>query len=208
MSNPDPNQLPRIFQANLARLFERVILTGMNALTVHEHLEYGEAATLEQFLDRAAAQVDNYTANEAAKAYTLTLAAVFERQMSVWARALQADFAGTRSFEALLKGCAGQAGIELAQDSLGADLMQMFTAANVVRHGDGPACQKLQTQAPELWDSDALDYFDLLPGAPVVSEQLRIRKPDLVRYIKAATRFWGLADPLPMAVTDYPYREE
>lgn len=29
---------------------------------------------MREFLDRAAAQVDNYTANEAAKAFTLTLA--------------------------------------------------------------------------------------------------------------------------------------
>ncbi|MGY4408484.1 hypothetical protein ACVWW4_000220 [Bradyrhizobium sp. LB7.1] len=68
------DQLPRIFQANLARLFERVIQPAMEALPVHPSLECGEAATIEQFLDRAAAQVNDYTANEAAKAFSLTLA--------------------------------------------------------------------------------------------------------------------------------------
>jgi hypothetical protein len=85
------DQLPRIFQANLARLFERVIRPAMAALPVHMSLECGEAATMEQFLDRAAAQVDNYTANEAAKAFTLTLAAIFERQLSIWAHAVHLD---------------------------------------------------------------------------------------------------------------------
>lgn len=66
------DQLPRIFQATLARLFARVIQPAMQALVVHSSLECGEAATMDEFLDRAAAQVDNYTANEAAKAFTLT----------------------------------------------------------------------------------------------------------------------------------------
>ncbi|MBX4159311.1 hypothetical protein K4A07_19500, partial [Lactiplantibacillus plantarum] len=49
------------------------------------------------------------------------------------------------------------------------------------------------------------DYHDLLAGPRIASEHLRIRTRDLVRYIRATTRFWGLADPLPMAVTDPPY---
>lgn len=67
------------FQANLGRLFERVILPVRDSLPHHPVLETGVAATLDQFLDCAAAQVDNYTGNEAAKAFTLTLAGVFER---------------------------------------------------------------------------------------------------------------------------------
>lgn len=208
---PDKDQLPRIFQANLARLFDRVIQPGLDALPVHPRLEHGEATTLDQFLDRAAAQVDNYTANEAAKAYTLTLAAVFERQLSIWARSIHstgsADMAKLRGFENLLAACAEQAGIAIGIDQreLADDLTQMFVVANVVRHGEGPSCEKLRAQAPELWGDDGSDYQDLLAGPPVPSEHLRIRKNDLVRYIRATTRFWGLADPLPMAVTDPPY---
>lgn len=173
-SNAD--QLPRVFQANLSRLFDRIILPGLDALAVHSRLERGEATTLVAFFDRAAAQVDNYTANEAAKAYVLTLAAVFERQLSVWARACQTegrgDFSRIRGFEVLLVGCADQAGIDLQQDRLGADLSQMFLVANVVRHGDGRSCETLRAAAPELWEADALDYLDLLPGEAVVSEHL------------------------------------
>ena len=206
------DQLPRIFQANLARLFERVIQPAMHALPVHASFECGEAATMEQFLDRAAAQVDNYTANEAAKAFTLTLAAIFERQLSIWARAVcrdnAVDMPKSRGFQDFLELCTKHADIDLAQGELGADLTEMFIVANVVRHGEGSSCEKLKAIAPVLWDDAANDYHDLLAGPRIASEHLRIRTRDLVRYIRATTRFWGLADPLPMAFTDPPYRVE
>ncbi len=59
----------------------------MEALPVCGRLEFGETDDLDLFLDRAAVQVDNHTANVAAKAFTLVLAALFERQLSVYARA-------------------------------------------------------------------------------------------------------------------------
>ena len=178
-------QLPRIFQANLARLYERVIQPAIDGLVLHPVLERGEASSMDEFLDRAAAQVDNYTANEAAKSFVLTLAAVFERQLSIWARAMGLiDVAKLRGFQEQLLACAELASVDLAIDDLGAELIEMFTVANVVRHGD---------------------YIDLLPGPRLPSESLRIRSNDLVRYIMATTRFWGRADPLPMAVTDPPY---
>jgi hypothetical protein len=204
------DQLPRIFQANLARLFERVIQPAMQALVVHSSLECGEAATMDEFLDRAAAQVDNYTANEAAKAFTLTLAAVFERQLSIWARAVHLDSATkmpkARGFQDFLALCAAHVGIDVGQGELGADLTEVFMVANVVRHGEGSSCEKLKALAPALWNDAANDYHDLLAGPPIPSEHLRIRMSELVRYIRATTRFWGFADPLPMAVIDPPYR--
>lgn len=206
------DQLPRIFQANLCRFFDRVIEPVMDGLPAHAVLEVGEANSLDRFLDRAAAQVDNYTANEAAKAFTLTLAGLFERQLSRWARAIQdagvADMSKLGGFEALLGGCAEQAQIDLVTDGLGRDLTQMFIVANVVRHGEGKACEKLNMLAPDLWDEKAVDYHDLLPGEAMASEHVRIRKSDLLRYVRAAMRFWGLADPLPLAVTNPPYGSE
>lgn len=212
MMGPNKDQLPRVFQANLSRLLDRVILPVMEGLPHHAELVSGQATTLAQFLDRAAAQVDNYTASETAKAFTLALAGVFERQLSIWGRAIHeaglADIAGLRGFEALLGACAEHAGIDLAGGRLGADLRQMFIVANVVRHGEGQSCEKLGDLAPELWDIASPDYFDLLPGPAIASEHLRIRKRDLARYIRATTRFWGLADPLPLAVTNSPYWNE
>jgi hypothetical protein len=206
---PIKDQLPRIFQANLARFFDRVVRPGLAALPVHGKEPQAEAASLAEALDRAAARVDNYTANEAAKAFALTLAALFERQLSIWARAIEAEDAAAKpkaiSFEVLLGFCAAQAGIDLGEAGLGDCLVEMFVGANVVRHGEGPSCARLRAVAPALWDDDLSDYADLLAGPPLPSEHLRVREQDLIRYIRAATRFWGLADPLPMAVVDPPY---
>ncbi|MBP2463796.1 MULTISPECIES: hypothetical protein [unclassified Rhizobium] len=199
-------QLPRIFQANLDRLFVRVIQPTMDALALHPVLEHGDAGSMDEFLDRAATQVDNYTANEAAKSFVLTLAAVFERQLSIWAKAKGlTDAAKLRVFQEQLLFCAGVASIDLAIDDLGAELTEMFTVANVVRHGEGPSCERLRVMAPQLWSDTAIDYVDLVPGPRLASEHLRIRKSDLIRYIGATTCFWGRADPLPMAVPDPPY---
>lgn len=203
------DQLPRIFQANLDRFYRRVIHPGLAVLPIHSGISDAEPATLDEGLDRAAALVDNYTANEAAKAYTLTLAAVFERQLSIWVRAIEAEDPAARlnakSFEGMLTFCAAHADIDLAMDRIGDDLKQMFVVANVVRHGEGKSCEKLRADAPGLWDAGATDYADLLAGPPNPSESLRMRDHDLLRYVRAATRFWGRADPLPMAVTDPPY---
>lgn len=202
--------LPRIFQANIARFYERVVKPGMVLLPVHSELVFGVAPTMDQFLDRAAAQVDNYTSNEAAKAYALTLSAVFERQLSVWARAIVTNGATASpnkkpTYEALLCQCAEYGDIDLPALGLDHDLIELLLVGNVVRHGEGGSCEKLRKLTPGLWDSDPSQYVDLLPGPLTLSEQMRIREPDLVRYIRAVTRFWGHADPLPMAVTDVPY---
>ncbi|GES46086.1 hypothetical protein RsS62_53380 [Rhizobium dioscoreae] len=200
------DQLPRVFQANLDRLFQRVILPAMDALIVHPILEPGEADSLEEFLDRAAAQVDNYTANEAAKSFVLMLAAVFERQLSIWARLVQPENgAKRRLFQDHLLACAEAANIDLVACDLGAELTEIITVANVVRHGEGPACERLRAIAPRLWPDQTGNYVDLAPGPRLLSETLRISKNDLIRYVRAMTRFWGRADPLPMAVTDPPY---
>jgi hypothetical protein len=43
----EPDNLPRIFQANIDRLFQRVILPGLNALAIHAELRFGEAPTMD-----------------------------------------------------------------------------------------------------------------------------------------------------------------
>lgn len=73
------DNVPRIFQANIDRIFKRLIHPSLEALQIHPELQFGEAGTMDELLDRSAAIVDNYTANEAAKAFTMMLAALFER---------------------------------------------------------------------------------------------------------------------------------
>ena len=75
------DQLPRVFQASTDRFYQRVILEALEQLPTHGTLLVGEASTTNEFLDRCAAQVDNYTANEAAKAFALTFDGAYERKL-------------------------------------------------------------------------------------------------------------------------------
>jgi hypothetical protein len=72
-----PDNLPRIFQANIHRFFERIVLPGLNALPIHPELRFGQTQSMDEFSKWAKALADNYTANEGAKAYTLGLAGLF-----------------------------------------------------------------------------------------------------------------------------------
>lgn len=202
-------QLPRIFQANTVRLYDRVVRPAMALLPVHSQLVFGEAPTVEAFLDRAAAQVDNYTANEAGKAFALTIAAVFDRQLSAWARAIVASGAlpspgSNARYEALLDLGATFAGLDLGNLGLVSDLKELLLVGNVVRHGEGPSCDRLHRQAPHLWAYEPSEYVDIVTAAPPVSERMRIRDSDLARYVRAVGRFWGYADSLPMASREVP----
>jgi hypothetical protein len=153
------DNLPRVFQANTDRLFQRLIRPGLDALPIHAELRFGEAASMDEFLDRAAAQVDNYTANEAAKAFTLTLAGLFERQLRIWGRSLGVigKKPGRELFREYLPLCAAAGGADL--DGISDSLVEMFLVANVFRHGDGtsvdgsldPRSLPLRRHPPAAW---------------------------------------------------------
>lgn len=198
----DADQLPRIFQANTDRFYQRVIVATLSQLSSHEDLLVGEASDMDEFLDRCAAMVDNYTANEAAKAFALTLDGMFERQISRMAQVKSLD---ARSRDKSLKSCADAAGLDLAAIAVKDDLSELHLVANVVRHGEGRSCTDLKAAAPQLWHSPSRNYYDLAPGPTPASEELRIRPDDLRRYARAVQRFWGHMDPLPGAVLDPLY---
>jgi hypothetical protein len=205
----EPDSLPRIFQANVDRLYQRVILPGLNALPIHAELRFGEAQSMEEFRDWAKEQTDNYTANEGAKAYTLALAGLFERQLRIWARIQGTgplhNKARNEPFRKLVVDCARKADVDLADKCLGHALTEMFLVANVFRHGDGRSVADLRSHSPKLWDYERSRYVDLLPPNPDDSEKLLLQPGDVVRYAVACARFWGRADKLVGAVPDPPY---
>jgi hypothetical protein len=209
VATPAPDHLPRIFQANIDRLFQKVIYPSLQALPIHAELRFGEASTMDEFLDRAKAQVDNYTANEGAKAYALVLAALFERQLRIWGRAAGVAMVGRKAglepFRDYLLLCAQASGVDLDDRALGQQLVQLFLVANVYRHGDGPSVEDLRANAPDFWTYARSRYVDLLPPNPDHSETLLLQPADVVRYAGACGRFWGRADKLPGAVLDPPY---
>jgi len=148
--------LPRIFQANVDRLFKRTILRELNALPIHAELSFVETPSIDEFLLRVQAQTDNYVANEGAKAYTLALAGLFKRQLRIRARSRRAsplrDTVWNKRVRALVVDCAREADINLADKCLGQVLIEMFLVANVFRHGDGPSVAELRSHSPKLWE--------------------------------------------------------
>ena len=196
------DQLPRAFQANVGRFYKRVILATLDQLRTHDTLVVGQADTMDEFLDRCAAQVDNHTANEAAKAFVLTLDGMFERQLSRLARARGVK---VKDRDGFLKDCALIASIDLSASGMASDLTELHLVANTVRHGEGWSCLELKAIAPQLWDNSSQDYYDLAPGPVPASDELRIQADDLRRYVRAIVRFWGHVDRLPMAVLDPPF---
>jgi len=141
------DQLPRVFQANADRFYQRVVLRTLGELTTHDALVVGEAPTLDTFLDRCAAQVDNHTANEAAKAFALTLDGMFERQLSRWTGAHGVKANGLVT---ALKAAERIAAIDFAKAGIADPLGELHLVANVARHGDGASCDKLKTLAAAL----------------------------------------------------------
>lgn len=202
------DNLPRIFQANLDRLFQRMIVPGLEALLIHVPLHSGETASMDEFQTSVIGQVDNYTANEGAKAYALVLAGLFERQVRIWGRSLDVPSGkrpGQEPFKDYMVLCAQRGDVDLEDQTLGKTLIQLFEVANVFRHGDGPSVEALRAHSPELWDYERSRYVDLLPPNPDYSEKLLLQPADVVRYASACVRFWGRADKLPLAVTDPHY---
>ncbi|MDO8173220.1 hypothetical protein [Acetobacter tropicalis] len=197
------DQLPRVFQANAHRFYQRVIVATLDQLPMHGALITGEMKTFEKFAGNCAAQVDNYIANEAIKAFSLTFDGMFERQLRRWVAGH--DVKVGNNWGKLLKECAKIGSLDLTVNEMADDLEEMHLVANVVRHGDGRSCQELKAQAPSLWDSPSLDYSDVVPGPTPVSDNLRVRPNDLLRYARAVFRFWGNVDRLPHAALNPPY---
>lgn len=202
------DNLPRIFQANIDRLFQRVVVPGLEVLPIHAELIFGVTDSMNEFLDRAKAQADNYTANEGAKAFALVLAALFERQVRIWGRSLGVTMPkkrpGMEPFREYLTLCAEAGEVDIDGGDLGQNLVELFLVANVFRHGDGPSVNELRDHSPDLWSYERSRYVDLLPPNPDQSEKLLLQARDVIRYAGACGRFWSRADKLPMA-TEPPY---
>lgn len=196
------DQLPRVFQANADRFYQRVIIATLDQLPMHDVLTVGEAKTFEEFADSCAAQVDNYTINEAIKAFALTFDGMFERQLRRWATVHGVK---AKTWDKLLKKCAQIRSLDLEANEMSDNLVEMHLVANVIRHGDGQSCRELKARAPGLWDNPSRDYYDLVPGPSPASDELWMQPNDLRRYACAVFRFWGNVDPLPHAALNPLY---
>lgn len=136
-----PQDLPRVFQADIGRLYSRVIHPALLELPIGETGGHGLAASLDDFLENVETQTTALLADEARRGFALMLAALFERQMALWISECGISVATTRratpSFAEQLTATAAHGAVDLVSQQLGERLTELHTLANVVRHGDG-----------------------------------------------------------------------
>lgn len=201
--------LPRIFQADLDRLYARVIRPTLAGLPIHDDIRTGEVETINEFLDNAEKHTSNLLAFEARRSFALTLAGVFERQVRTWARtqvtAEHCVSVATQSVNKLVEDAAAQHTLDLETRRVGVTLRELHLLANAVRHGDGDSVSKLRQLAPQLWRFRSDAEAAIAEQRSILSEAIQPSDEDFVRYIRATTRFWGLADHEWGAVVDGPY---
>jgi hypothetical protein len=199
--------LPRGFQADLDRFYHRVIRTALSELPHHDDVKTGEFSSMDEFLDNAEKQTSNLVVYEARRCFALTLAAIFERQLRLWAQSnlLQADEkvkVRNKLFADLLSQTAADHALDIKTASVGDTIKELHLLANTVRHGDGKSADKLQEDAPGLWPCPTQTHA---VQSPNLSEGIFVSDADFTRYMRALTRFWGLADREFGAVIDVPY---
>jgi len=197
--------LPRLFQADLYRFYGSVIVPVLTALQPHENaVEDGQFTSMDDFLDNAEKVTSNLVAYEARRCFALTLAAIFERQLQRWAHSHGIPGDG---FHELLGAIAVALTLDLEAESVGQTLKELHLLGNAVRHGEGDSADKLRKFVPNLWpplgEAPPLRLGEKA-GRLRLSERIEVSNNHLLRYVRALTRFWGLADREPGALVEPP----
>jgi hypothetical protein len=196
-----PQNLPRRFQADLDRFYQKVICPTLSELPLHEDVKTGEFTSMDEFLDDAEKQTSNLLAYDARRCFALALAAIFERQLQL--RLMQHSCKSEMEaitkmpFKKLLLTVARKNNVALT--CIETIIDELHRLANVVRHGDGDSLKALRLCAPHLWPPHSIEST-----IQSLSEVILISDDNFVAYIRALTRFWGLADHESGAVVDPP----
>lgn len=202
--------LPRIFQADLDRFYTRVVLPALGSLPVSDGVKTsGPAESMTEFLEHAEMHTSNLLAFETRRCFALTLAGLFERQLRIWARVhvpkdRRAGVANLK-FTQLVQDAAVRHGLDLKTKEVRSAIEELHLLGSAVRHGDGGAVDKLRACAPHLWRYVDVTTETKSAEQSILSEGIQLSHDDFVRYMRAVTRFWGLADREGAAVLDVPY---
>jgi len=98
-----------------------VIRPTLAELSLYPNIKHGEFTSQDEFLDNCQKQTSNLLAYEARRSFALTLSALFERQLRVWARVLfpkeERIRDGSMKFEKLLTKAGNHREIDLAAAS-------------------------------------------------------------------------------------------
>jgi hypothetical protein len=186
--------------AGQGRLFTRVIAPALLSLPVRDIFQgqpaLGEGDRL-MFFENVEVFTFNGMAEEARRCFALTLAAVFERQLSIWRRSRHIAKADT--FLETFRGVSSETGVDIDALKLGEAIEELYLLANAARHGDGPSLERLQQRAPDLWRHVDQTDIERLAGRELLSETIRVTDAHFRRYASALATFWGQADNQPLA---------
>lgn len=195
-----PQDFPRVFQADIGRLYARVIWPALLELPVGDTSGRGTAGSMDEFLENAKAQTTALLADETRRGLALMIAALFERQIAWWISdcSIPMNAANGRhpSFSDQLSAAAVYGSMDLNAEKLSTRLIELHTLGNVVRHGDGRSLQALRKSSPHFWR----EADDARTAQTICIADTAFRD-----FIRAAVRFWGLADHEPGAVLAGPF---
>lgn len=199
--------LPRIFQGDLDRFFQRVVRPALKELCLHEDIKENRLLSFDEYFERAAQVTFNLLVYDARQCYALALAAIFERHLRIWAYKSFPDKEKSKIFDwtycNLWKRIIEDH--QITYDRCHDTIKELHLLANAVRHGDGRSVDKLQKQSPHLWPP-VTEFAALNPKErSSLSGNIRVSDEIFIRYIRALIRFWGLADKEPNAITVGPY---
>jgi hypothetical protein len=200
--------LPRKFQADVGRFYERVILPVLHELQPHADVPTGVFTSEEAFFAACEKLTFNMVAFEARRLFSLTLAGLFERQLRGWAQvhASETERAAlaTKPFDHLLQEIANAEGIDLIMANIDDTITELHLLANAVRHGEGFSAERLRQKHLSLWKITG-EVGPSSRQSLLTDEDVQPSDEDFARYIRAVVRFWGLADKEINAVLDGPY---
>lgn len=87
-------------------------------------------------------------------------------------------------------------GIDITHFKAWPRLDELRLLANVVKHADGPSCEKLRVRRPNLFQSPVSVEAGLpsVRGAvyqPLVGEGIYLNQPEFIRYVDDVKEFWS-----------------
>lgn len=199
--------LPRVFQNNLHRLFESVVMPSMVGLRELQKWDMGTPDTLAaDWIARKPKSMPIHATRPPRRSSWCCLhfssASCANGAFHLFIQPRKPD-AQTQPLPALLGDCMREIGMDASSQAIPDVLVEGHRVANIVRHGDGKASAELKRAAARLWDQDPTAYVDINPGPSPDSALLVISDECLKDYARAGLRFWGRADRKPGA-TEYP----
>ena len=190
--NSDP--IAMTAQADIHRFFESIIRPALVEFEPGAEIPGGVVNDMDVFLENARAATHNALCFEMRRAFGLIIGAMFERQLRFWLASGAPDQRKKiekAKWDELEPMIGKLRGMSLDSAGVAAEIHELWSVANAVRHGEGPAMTKLVAETPRLWEHLPTDAGN--GEAVKLVGNMRVRAQDLWRYTLAIMKFWHAA---------------